>query len=218
MGRWNGYNADDFIKVIEKYERIDEYRRKIKKADENGCQNCSLSQNDEDRIGDEEQLNFDKVEKRVNTVAGGSTGTIRNLRIREDTAKYLLNLDLDSAYYDPKSRSMREDPKPDVPHHEKCYAGDNLIKTSGTDFLEFMEIQLNHLKASEKGIEIMANVEHSQEEAVYRDYKALTEKILLNKKVDVIHKYSIIRGLLKQPEFYKENKKTRKQNPITMAY
>lgn len=35
---------------------------------------------------------------------GGATGSVRNLRIREDTAKYLLNLDLESAYYDPKSR------------------------------------------------------------------------------------------------------------------
>jgi hypothetical protein len=37
---------------------------------------------------------------------------VRNLRIREDTAKYLLNLDTNSAHYDPKSRSMREDPNP----------------------------------------------------------------------------------------------------------
>ena len=36
--------------------------------------------------------------------------TVRNLRIREDTAKYLYNLDLNSAFYDPKSRSMRENP------------------------------------------------------------------------------------------------------------
>lgn len=40
--------------------------------------------------------------------------TIRNLRIREDTAKYLRNLDPESAYYDPKSRSMREDPTPHI--------------------------------------------------------------------------------------------------------
>ena len=30
--------------------------------------------------------------------------TVRNLRIREDTAKYLRNLDPKSAYYDPKTR------------------------------------------------------------------------------------------------------------------
>ena len=44
-----------------------------------------------------------------------------NLRIREDTAKYLLNLDVDSAYYDPKTRSMREDPLPDSDPNEKFY-------------------------------------------------------------------------------------------------
>ena len=44
-----------------------------------------------------------------------------NLRIREDTAKYLLNLDVNSAYYDPKTRSMREDPLPDSDPNEKFY-------------------------------------------------------------------------------------------------
>ena len=33
--------------------------------------------------------------------------TIRNLRIREDTAKYLLNLDVHSAFYDPKSKILK---------------------------------------------------------------------------------------------------------------
>ena len=36
--------------------------------------------------------------------------TVRNLRIREDTAKYLRNLDPNSAHYDPKTRSMRKNP------------------------------------------------------------------------------------------------------------
>ena len=39
----------------------------------------------------------------------------RNLRIREDKANYLLNLDVNSAYFDPKSRSLRENPNPHLP-------------------------------------------------------------------------------------------------------
>ena len=35
---------------------------------------------------------------------------VRNLRIRKDIAKYLRNLDPNSAYYDPKTRAMRENP------------------------------------------------------------------------------------------------------------
>jgi hypothetical protein len=63
---------------------------------------------------------FGEVKKRVRTTAGGSTGSVRNLRIREDTAKYLLNLDTNSAHYDPKSRSMREDPNPNRVSMQRC--------------------------------------------------------------------------------------------------
>lgn len=53
---------------------------------------------DEAKIGRSKQMDFAKVEKRVRTTGGGSTGTVRNLRIREDIAKYLLNLDGDDQY------------------------------------------------------------------------------------------------------------------------
>lgn len=46
---------------------------------------------DEAKVDESKQMDFAKVEKRVRTTGGGSTGTVRNLRIREDTAKYLLN-------------------------------------------------------------------------------------------------------------------------------
>ena len=40
--------------------------------------------------------------------------SVRNLRIREDRAKYLYNLNAESAYYDPKTRSMREAPEASI--------------------------------------------------------------------------------------------------------
>ncbi|KAF5785699.1 putative pre-mRNA-splicing factor SLU7 domain-containing protein [Helianthus annuus] len=53
-------------------------------------------------------MDFAKAEKHVRTISGGSTRTMRNLCIREDTTKYLPNLDVNSAQYDPKTRfSMR---------------------------------------------------------------------------------------------------------------
>ncbi len=57
--------------------------------------------------------------------------TARNLRIREDTAKYLRNLDPNSAYYDPKSRSMRDNPNPQADPSEVQFAGDNFARISG---------------------------------------------------------------------------------------
>jgi len=57
--------------------------------------------------------------------------TARNLRIREDTAKYLRNLDPNSAYYDPKSRSLRDNPNPEADPSELQFAGDNFARISG---------------------------------------------------------------------------------------
>jgi pre-mRNA-processing factor SLU7 len=189
--RWNGYDAEDYKKLIVRSEIIEDYRRAkyYKKMHDSIYFSEPVWQQDEDIVGDDEQLSFDKVEKRVNTVAGGSTGTVRNLRIREDTAKYLLNLDLDSAYYDPKSRSMREDPNPRKPPHEKNYMGDNNIKTSGKEFQEFMELQLYQLNASEKGFDSKTNAAPSQAEALVREYKDRRIKLQMDKKINVISKY-----------------------------
>eukprot|EP01064_Diplonema_japonicum_P020849 TRINITY_DN30422_c0_g1_i1.p1 TRINITY_DN30422_c0_g1~~TRINITY_DN30422_c0_g1_i1.p1 ORF type:complete len:562 (+),score=172.81 TRINITY_DN30422_c0_g1_i1:64-1749(+) len=58
--------------------------------------------------------------------------TARNLRIREDTAKYLRNLSMDPAFhYDPKTRSQRANPYPDKNPDEVDYAGDNWVRSTG---------------------------------------------------------------------------------------
>ena len=94
--------------VIQEYEKYDE-ARKTKKQDE-FLGNKTESEN--------ESQDEDFKEKEFNNnapVAGRdprTKTTTRDLRIREDTAKYLLNLDENSAYYDAKSRSMRENPNP----------------------------------------------------------------------------------------------------------
>ena len=56
--------------------------------------------------------------------------TVRNLRIREDTAKYLRNLDPNSAHYDPKTRAMRKNPyeQSGAKDDEVEYAGDNFMR------------------------------------------------------------------------------------------
>lgn len=57
--------------------------------------------------------------------------TVRNLRIREDRAKYLYNLDPNSAYYDPKTRAMRDNPMPETAAEDLVFAGDNFIRYVG---------------------------------------------------------------------------------------
>ncbi|KAI5284700.1 mRNA splicing protein [Ascosphaera aggregata] len=77
-----------------------------------------------------------------------STAT-RNLRIREDTAKYLLNLDLDSAKYDPKTRSM-VDMGATADKASALVAEENFIRASG-DAAEFEKANRLAWESIEKG-------------------------------------------------------------------
>ncbi|KAI9193835.1 hypothetical protein LWI28_000596 [Acer negundo] len=205
--RWNGFDAATYARVIERYEARHEARRKylkeqqLKKLQEkNSKQNgegevSDVEEYDEDalrvdeaKVDESKQMDFAKVEKRVRTTGGGSTGTVRNLRIREDIAKYLLNLDVNSAYYDPKTRSMREDPLPDVDPNEKFYLGDNQYRMSG-QALEFNQLNIHAWEAFEKGQDIHLQAVPSQAESLYKNYKIIKEKLKSRLKDTIMEKY-----------------------------
>ncbi|TMW86072.1 pre-mRNA-splicing factor SLU7 [Solanum lycopersicum] len=204
--RWNGYDAASYAHVIERYEARDEARRKYLKeqqlkkleeknnkddkeggdSDNEDCEDALKV--DEAKVDESKQMDFAKVEKRVRTTGGGSTGTVRNLRIREDTAKYLLNLDVNSAHYDPKTRSMREDPLPDMDPNEKFYAGDNQNRVSG-QALEFKQLNIHAWEAFDKGHDVHMQAAPSQAELLYKNFKINKEKLKVQTKDDVMEKY-----------------------------
>ena len=117
---------------------------------------------------------YGKVEKRVRTTGGGATGSVRNLRIREDTAKYLLNLDPNSAHYDPKSRSMREDPQPNKA--KKAFAGDNFVRKSG-DYHAWEAERLHQLAAYDHGATLHMQAAPSQAEILHQHFKTKKDKL-----------------------------------------
>ncbi|KAG5567423.1 hypothetical protein RHGRI_002837 [Rhododendron griersonianum] len=204
--RWNGYDAASYAYVIERYEARDESRKKylkeqqLKKLEEkNGNESGEDEVSDEDdneddlkvdeaKVDESKQMDFAKVEKRVRTTGGGSTGTVRNLRIREDTAKYLLNLDVNSAHYDPKTRSMREDPLPDMDPNEKFYAGDNQNRVSG-QALEFKQLNIHAWEAFDKGHDVHMQAAPSQAELLYKNFRVNKEKLKSEVKETVMEKY-----------------------------
>ena len=63
---------------------------------------------------------------------------VRNLRQREDIAKYLRNLDPNSAVYNAKSRTMRDNPCPN--DEANTFKGDNWVKFTG-DAPKLMEME-----------------------------------------------------------------------------
>lgn len=101
--RWNGFEAEEYDGVVNEYRALEELK-KIENSGHNG-------QQDPD-VGDAENASHSLVaapEERYqeeSDMGRNQSNSTRQLRIREDTAKYLINLDLDSARYDPKTRSM----------------------------------------------------------------------------------------------------------------
>ena len=90
--RWNGYDAKEYKSVVQEYAQLEELKKAAHEAER---------KEEEDEEGEDGA----KYAEESDMGRQQSTST-RQLRIREDTAKYLLNLDLDSATYDPKTRSM----------------------------------------------------------------------------------------------------------------
>ncbi|CAM8973822.1 unnamed protein product [Rhodiola kirilowii] len=201
--RWNGYETATYARVVENYEARDEARRKhlkeerLNKLEDKNNNNpgedakgadSSEDEEDEAKVDETKQMDFAKVEKRVRTTGGGSTGTVRNLRIREDTAKYLLNLDVNSAHYDPKTRSMREDPLPDADPNEKFYLGDNQYRNNGQAD-EFKQMNLHARDAFDKGQDIHLQAAPSQAELLYKNFQVIKEKVKSKTKDTILEKY-----------------------------
>jgi pre-mRNA-processing factor SLU7 len=142
-----------------KDERDGSNTKKKNKADSDSDDSDSDSDYDSDAGSDSEEEFVQKDEDdKIHTSRlarqGGVGGaqmkvTARNLRIREDTAKYLRNLDPNSAYYDPKSRSMRDNPYQESNPSEVPFAGDNFARISG-DAYGLAETQVFAWDASEK--------------------------------------------------------------------
>ena len=153
--RWNGYDAQDYQNVIEEYEELDVLKKKVKGSGAGAEQQSPMEQGGENYKKEEEEARY---AEESDMGRQQSTAT-RNLRLREDTAKYLLNLDLDSAKYDPKTRSMI-DMGAQADQASALVAEDNFMRASG-DAAEFEEAQKYAWESQERGdrnkIHVQAN-------------------------------------------------------------
>lgn len=104
-------SSKEVTKLAKKGKAKGKGKGKAKEADESD-EFGSSDESDEDGADDDEDKYAEGADVAGQKLDTKTRVTVRNLRIREDTAKYLMNLDVDSAYYDPKTRSMREAPNP----------------------------------------------------------------------------------------------------------
>merc|ERR1712001_483765 len=139
---------------------------------------------------EDEDKYVDKMDMPGTKVDAAERYTVRNLRIREDTAKYLRNLDPNSAHYDPKTRAMRKNPyeasgKRD---DEVDYAGDNFVRVTG-DTVEHARAQLFAWEAGSKGLDVQALAEPTKLEALKREYMTKKTELKDESKSKIFDKY-----------------------------
>jgi len=132
--RWKGYDAKEYRAVVDEYNQMEELRKstQARKAAENG----------------EEQEDGDHYAEESDMSRHQPTST-RQLRIREDTAKYLLNLDLESARYDPKTRAMVDGGATTGDKAAELFAEEGFLRASG-EAAEFEKAQRYAWEAQEK--------------------------------------------------------------------
>ncbi|KFD51109.1 hypothetical protein M514_08009 [Trichuris suis] len=198
--RWNGFDPALYNeKVAQEFQELEEARKKVKleKLDtrlldgeeENDSKEKESSVNavdmDEDKYAENASMPGVKLD-----VDSRTRITVRNLRIREDTAKYLYNLDPNSAYYDPKSRSMRDNPfkgtgkQPD----EVPFAGENFHRFTG-EVMSVNNAQLFAWEAHRRGADVHALAEPTKLEALKKEYSV--RKTVLRNEIEeqILAKY-----------------------------
>ncbi|KAJ5738535.1 hypothetical protein N7493_001690 [Penicillium malachiteum] len=176
--RWNGYDASEYREVVNEYEELEAMKKAAKEGD-----NLKKLLDREDGEDAEEDIRY---AEESDMGRHQSTAT-RNLRIREDTAKYLLNLDLDSAKYDPKTRRM-VDMGAQEDQASALVAEENFVRASG-DAAEFEKAQQYAWESQEKGnvqIHLQANptsgeVLRKKEQAESEAKRQASRKALLDK-------------------------------------
>jgi pre-mRNA-processing factor SLU7 len=168
--RWNGYDASEYANVVEEYNALEDLK--------NG-----LGGGEKGEEGKEEDgTDGAKYEEETDMGRQQSTST-RQLRLREDTAKYLLNLDLDSAKYDPKTRSM-VDAGANEDASAALVAEEGFVRTSGAAG-EFEEAQRYAWEQQQRGDK---NALHLQANPTQGEFSRKKEKEAADAKREALQK------------------------------
>uniref|UniRef100_A0A1Q3F8K7 Pre-mRNA-splicing factor SLU7 n=1 Tax=Culex tarsalis TaxID=7177 RepID=A0A1Q3F8K7_CULTA len=182
--RWAGYDPANHREIVEEYQKIEQAKRELRA--QKLKENPDLAEEEEEEADEDKYV--DEVDMPGTKVDSKQRITVRNLRIREDTAKYLRNLDPNSAYYDPKTRSMRDNPNPNLHPEETDFAGENFVRYSG-DIQKHAQAQLFAWEAHGKGVDVHVLAEPTKLELLQQEYEKKKDQFKDASKNKVVEKY-----------------------------
>ncbi|KZS98708.1 hypothetical protein SISNIDRAFT_404653, partial [Sistotremastrum niveocremeum HHB9708] len=204
--RWNGYDPTEHKKITEEYAAIEAARQAMREEEIDNQTTTDLTAvkkiakakggtgggGDDFGSSDEDDADEDKYADAADAVGqkldAKTRITVRNLRIREDTAKYLINLDPSSAYYDPKTRSMRDAPVKNVAPEDAKFAGDNFLRHTG-EAMDVQKLQLFAWQSNNRGADVHLHANPTQGELLHHEFREKKEQQKETTKVGVLAKY-----------------------------
>ncbi|BGP16772.1 hypothetical protein JCM10213_002165 [Rhodosporidiobolus nylandii] len=224
--RWDGYDPASHRRVVEEYEALEEARRKkreeeidagtaeagskaVAKLAKKGKAAKKAEEEEEDEFGSSDESDVEQGGEDEDKYAEGADVagqkldtktrvTVRNLRIREDTAKYLLNLDVDSAYYDPKTRSMREAPVQGLAPEDAPFAGDNFSRATG-DSVSQQQLQLFAWQSESRGHDVHIQSNPTAAALAHKEFLQKKEVLKDTSRASVLDRYGGEEYLQAQP-------------------
>jgi len=191
---WNGYDNREYVKQMEEFEKLEEARKALreKKKEEDAAKEDGLS-DDEDKYEYEPDTPGQGYDEKTRT-------STRNLRIREDIAKYLLT-SKNASHYDPKSRSMRElpDGTEDV-DDPKLKTGNMQFHRPRGEAEKFDELQKFAWQSEKMGGEIHLQANPTEGELKHRKAQEEAEKKRKQIHASVLEKYGGAEHLAAPPK------------------
>ncbi|KAG8004102.1 Pre-mRNA-splicing factor SLU7 [Nibea albiflora] len=179
--RWNGYDPEEHQRIVEEYAKVDLAKRTLKAQklqDELASGKLDPTEREHDSEDEDEDKYADDID-----MPGQNFDSKRRIT-------YLRNLDPNSAYYDPKTRAMRENPYSNTGMNpdEVGYAGDNFARYSG-DTITMAQTQLFAWEAYERGSEVHLQADPTKLELLHKSFKVKKEDFKETQRDSILEKY-----------------------------
>ena len=192
--RWNGYDPRDHQRVVETYERAEKFRETQKLVVPLDSKEADNDVNAEKAANDEnEDLYGDDMDQPGQGFDTAGRISARNLRIREDTARYLRKTE-EGGEYNPKSRGTKEIKRKrfDEEANDGVNAGFQRpqVKILSKDANEFNDLQLFAYKSNETNeTEFSAQANPTETILRHKEFLKKGAEEREKKKNSIIEKY-----------------------------